>query len=190
LNEPFQLRDEPVGIHGEAEEFRELTDQDRQREAVHVADLRRLREQVGDESEFRGSGQQHDRPDEDREHRRERDRLRWITIGADERQDRRCDHRTERGIGPEDEDLRRTHDRVADQAEDRGVETGDRGETGELRVRHPLRHQQGRQYESGDHVLGQPGPLVGPEQPEAGHRCQFHPASSLVPAAGSDRSLP
>ena len=43
-------RDQPVGVDREAEELGQLADDDRQRQAVHVADLGRLGEQVGDEA--------------------------------------------------------------------------------------------------------------------------------------------
>ena len=52
------------------------------------------------------------------------------------------DHGSESGVGAEDEHSRRTEDRVADQAQDRRVQTGDRGEAGQLCVRHPLRHEE------------------------------------------------
>ena len=47
-----QLREERIGVRGEAEQLRQLPDDDRDREAVHVADLHLLREQVGDEPEL------------------------------------------------------------------------------------------------------------------------------------------
>ncbi len=52
LDERPQLVDEPVGVGGEAEQLRQLADDDRDREAVHVADLHLAREQVGDEAQL------------------------------------------------------------------------------------------------------------------------------------------
>ena len=52
---PFELVDEPVGVDGEPEQLGQLADEDRQREPVHVADLGRLGQQVGDEPELRGA---------------------------------------------------------------------------------------------------------------------------------------
>ena len=53
LDEPDRLADQAVGVDGEPEELRQLADQDRQGEAVHVADLGRLGQQVGDEARGR-----------------------------------------------------------------------------------------------------------------------------------------
>ena len=63
----------------------------------------------------------------------------------------------------------RTH-----QAEDRGVQAGDRRQAGELGVGHPLRHQQRGQDQPGDHVLGQPARPVGRERGES-RRGGAHP---------------
>ena len=71
--EPGDLPDQALGIDLEPEQLGQLADQDGQREAVHVADHRRLGDQVGDEAEPRHGPSDHHRPDDDREHRRERD---------------------------------------------------------------------------------------------------------------------
>ena len=42
VHERARLVDQAVGVSGEAEEFRQLSDQDRQCQTVHVADLRWL----------------------------------------------------------------------------------------------------------------------------------------------------
>ena len=51
LHEGLRLLDEAVRVGREAEQLRQLADEDGQGEAVHVADLRRLGQQVGDEPE-------------------------------------------------------------------------------------------------------------------------------------------
>ena len=51
-NELLDLVDEAVGVGREAEQLRQLADDDRDRQAVHVPDLHLLREQVGDEPEL------------------------------------------------------------------------------------------------------------------------------------------
>ena len=51
LDELLRLREEAVGVGREPEELGELADDDRDRQAVHVADLDLLREQVGDEAD-------------------------------------------------------------------------------------------------------------------------------------------
>ena len=124
--ERLRLRDQAVGVDREAEQLGQLADDDRQRESVHVADLGRLREQVGHEPEVGDPRDGHDHPDEQGQHRRQRDGLGRVTAGQGQRRDRRGDHRPQRGVRPEHEDARRAEDRVAEQAEDRGVETGDR----------------------------------------------------------------
>ena len=59
----------------------------------------------------------------------------------------------ERGVRAEHQHPGRPEDRVADQAEDRGVEAGDRRQPGQLGVGHALRHEQRRQHQPGDDVL-------------------------------------
>ena len=54
--------------------FGSWPDDDRDREAVHVADLDLLGEQVGDEAELPQAEPDLGEPDEDREHARQRDR--------------------------------------------------------------------------------------------------------------------
>ena len=159
----------PFGIDGEPEELGQLADDDRQREPVHVADLGRLRQQVRDEPEPGQPGDHHHHADHHRQHRRERDGPSGVTVGEQERGDRRRDHRAQRRVGTEHQHSGGPEDRVPDQAQDRGVEPGHRRQPGQLGVRHPLRHQQRRQDEAGDDVLGQPCPLVRPGQPQTGH---------------------
>ena len=105
---------------------------------------------------FASPGDRDDRADQQREGRRQRDRPLGILVGVEQRDERRRDHRAERRVGAEHEDLRRSEQRVRDEAEDRRVEAGDRREAGELRVGHPLRHQQRGQHEARDEVLAQP----------------------------------
>ncbi len=174
----LRLVDQAVGVDREPEQLGQLADHDGERQAVHVADLGRLGQQVGDEAEVRQPGHGHDQADEQGQHRRQCDGL--GRVAARERQggDGRRDHRPERRVRAEHEDARRPEDRVAEQAEDRGVETGDRRQPGQLGVRHPLRHEQGREHQAGDDVLGQPAALVGAEQAETGDELR-HPGRLL-----------
>ena len=169
VHEPLQLRDEAVGVDGESEELRQLPDQDRQRQTVHVADHRRLRQQVGDEAELGYSTEHHDRAHEECEHRGERDGTLRVAVGGHQGQDRRRDHRPERRVRAEDEDLRRPEDRVTDQTEDRRVKAGDRREPCQLGIGHALWHEERGQDKAGDDVLGQPGCLVGQDHPDPRH---------------------
>ena len=49
-DERARLADQAVRVDGEPEQLGQLADEDGEREAVHVPDLRRLRQQVGDEA--------------------------------------------------------------------------------------------------------------------------------------------
>ena len=104
LDERLRLGDEPVCIGREAEQLRQLADEDRQGQAVHVADLRGLGQQVGDEPETPDGPEEHQPPDHQREHRRVGDGGRRVAVRGREREHDRRDHRPERGVGPEDED--------------------------------------------------------------------------------------
>ena len=63
LGEAGRFRDESVGIDREAEQFWELADEDREGEAVHVADLGRLGQQVGHEAQLGDAGEHGHHPD-------------------------------------------------------------------------------------------------------------------------------
>ncbi len=167
LNEAGRLVDQAVGVHGESEQLRELSDQDREGETVHVADLRGLREQVGDEPEMEHPRQDRHRTDDQRERRRERDRPVGIAVGQQERGEGRGDHGPEGRIGTQDQDAGRAEHGVPEQTQDGRVQTRDRGQSRELRVRHALRHEQRRQDQARDEVLRQPRAVIGAERLEA-----------------------
>ena len=151
VDERLQLAEERVGVGREAEQLRQLPDDDRDPEAVHVADLDLFGEQVGDEAELAEAEADLDQADEDREHARQDDRRPRVS-GDQQRRDRGEDQRRDRGVGPEHQDPRGPEERVADQAGDRRVEAGDRRQAGELRVGHPLRHEDRGEHEPGDQV--------------------------------------
>ena len=109
--------------------------------------------------------ERHERAHDQREHRSERDRALRIAVGAEQRQNRRSDHRPERRVRPQHQDFRRPEHGVPDQTEDRGVEAGDRRKPGQLRIGHSLRHEQSRQNQSGDDVLREPTRPIGREHP-------------------------
>ena len=108
-----------------------------------------------------------ERPDDEREHPGERDRP--LRAARRQGQDDRRDDRPERRVGSQDEVPRRPEGRVGEQADDRRVEPGDRGQAGQLRVRHALRHEQRREDDGGDEVARQPAPLVRPDDAQARH---------------------
>ena len=125
-DELTDLVDEAVGVGGEAEELGELADDDRDAEAVHVADLHLLREQVGDEAELSEAEADLDEPDHDRHHPGQCDGLARVTAGNEQRGDRGEDQRRHRRIGTEHQHAGRPEDGVADQAGDGRVEARDR----------------------------------------------------------------
>ena len=170
LGEGDGFVDQAVGVHGEPEQLGQLTDEDGEREAVHVTDLGRLREQVGDEAEPEHAGQHGDRTHHQREGGAVRDGRLRASVRCRERDDGRRDHRAEGRVRAEHEDPGRPEQGIADQREDGRVETGDGRQPGQLGVRHPLRDQQGRDHETGDQVLAEEGRSVGPEHRQARHR--------------------
>ena len=137
------LADQPVGRDGEAAQLADLADEDREREPVHVADHRRFGQQVRDEPELGGTGRDHEDADEDRLGRGEDDGPHGVTVGRDQGEDRRGNHRAEGGVRAEDEDAGGAEHGIRNEAHDRRVEAGDRRQARELRVGHALRHEEG-----------------------------------------------
>ena len=170
VDESGELTDEVVGVDLEPEQLRQLTDEDGERQPVHVADHRRLGEQVGDEAQPRDGGEDHDRGDHDRQHRGQCHRSLGVAVGGDQRKDRGRDHRAERGVRPQDQEPRGAEDRVPEQAQDRGVQAGDRRQAGQLGVRHALGNEQRGEHHSRDEVLAQPLEPVGRDDPDPGHQ--------------------
>ena len=175
VDERTDFVDEAVRVGGEAEQLGQLPHDDGDREAVHVADLHLLGQQVGDEAELAEAEPDLDEAHEEREHPGEGDRGRGIIAGDEERRDGGEDEGPERRVGAEHQHARRAEDRVADQAGDGGVQAGDRREAGQLGVGHALRHEDGGQHYAGDDVEAQPGPLVGAQR-------RGRPAPSARPA--------
>ena len=168
LHERLQLAEERVGVGREPEQLRQLSDDDRDPEAVHVADLHLFREQVGDEPELAEAEADLDQADEDRQHARQDDRRPRVSDDQQGR-DRGEDQRRDRGVGPEHQDPRRPEERVADQAGDRRVEARDRGQAGELRIGHSLRHEDRGQHDPGDQVRASGRAGVLPDELDPGH---------------------
>ena len=178
LEERADVVDEAVGVGGEPEQLRQLADDDRDREAVHVADLHLARQQVGDEAELADAEADLDEADDQGEHAGERDRGLRV-VGGRERDDRREDQRRDRRVRPEHEHARRAEDRVAHEAPDRGVEPGDRRQPGELGVGHPLGDEDRREHETRDEVGSQPRPAVLARGAHAGHPPLDHFGTSI-----------
>ena len=137
LGEAGRFRDESVGIDREAEQFWELADEDREGEAVHVADLGRLGQQVGHEAQLGDAGEHGHHPDQQREHRGERDGTLRIPLAPDDGDDGGGDHGPERGVRPQHQDPGGAEDGVADQVQDGGVQPSDRRQARQLGIGHP-----------------------------------------------------
>ena len=110
LDERLDLVEEAVGVGGEAEELRQLADDDRDRQAVHVADLHLLREQVGDEPELPEPEPDLDEPHEDGEHPGQGDRRPGSSPPSEQRRDRRQDQRRDRRVRAEHQHARGPED--------------------------------------------------------------------------------
>ena len=91
------------------------------------------------------------------------------SLVAIKRHDRGEDQRRHRRVGPEHEHARRAEDRVADEAPDRRVQAGHRGQAGELGVGHPLGDEDRREHNPRNHIRAQPRPPVCAQSPHAGH---------------------
>ena len=94
--EPLRLGQQSVGIDGETEQLGQLPDHDGDGQPVHVADLRRLREQVRHEPETGQPGDGHQHTDEHGKQGREGDSPRRVPTGQHQGKDRGRDHRAER----------------------------------------------------------------------------------------------
>jgi hypothetical protein len=139
LDEVADLGQQPAAVDGEPEQLGELPDDDRHRDSVQVAELHRPRQQLGHEPQAREAGDQDHHPGEDRQHAGQGDGP--LRVPAGQRQDDRRDHRRQRGVGAEHHHPGRPEDRVRHQRHDGGVQPGDRGEPGRLRVAHAHRDQ-------------------------------------------------
>ena len=89
------LVDEAVGVGREAAQLGELSDDDGDGQAVHVADLDLARQQVGDEPELADTETDLDQADEDGQHPGEGDGGRRVVTRHDERGDGGEDQRAE-----------------------------------------------------------------------------------------------
>ena len=158
------LLEEAIGVDRDAEQLRQLADDDRHGQAGQVArapawTADRPRSPAGPPRPRRRSG----RPSA-RACRPARSRAPGCAAAGG---------RTAAIIGPSDEVRpqhqpgRRPEHGVGEQADDGGVEPGDRRQAGQLRVGHPLRHQQGRQHQPRHHIPRQPRRLVGAHDAQA-----------------------
>ena len=178
-SEPGRLVDQAVGVDREAEELGQLAHDDGESQAVHVADLGRLGQELGDEPELEDSGEHGDGAHHQRQQRGVGHRAVGISVGCHQWDDRRRDHGAQRGVRAEHQHPGRPEDRVPDETQDGRVEPGDGWQAGQLGVGHPLRHEQRGQDQTRDKVLAQPPGAVGPHARDARYYAEEHRIGAL-----------
>ena len=167
-DERRQLRGHRVPVDLHAGDLAQLAPDHDDRDARHVADQHRPRQQVGQRSRAQEPGQQAQGADQEREACRQRPVAGGI--GRGQRRDR--DRRHQRG------GRLRAHGQLAGRAEQRvhhersagGGQPRRRRDARDLRVGHDLGHQVGGHRHAGQHVALQPRPLVGAQDVDAGQQ--------------------
>jgi hypothetical protein len=152
----------PVTLDREAEELRELADQNRQRDAVHVAVADRLGQKLGDEAEPYHAGQDAHRAGDDRHRAGQRDGT--VRIAAGQGKDDAEDDRGQRRIRTQDEDAARPEQRIGQQRDYRRVQAVDPGHARRHRIGDAHRDQHRGQDEARHDVVPQPGRVVVEQQ--------------------------
>ncbi len=149
-----QLADQGVRLCGEPEHLRQLADEDRERQAVQIADPDRLGEELRHEPGPGQAGQHTHHPRDHRDQTAQRKRLR--RPGGRHGQNRRRDQRRHGAVGADHEDPRRTDQRIHRHRHHGCVDARDRGHARQLRVRHSLRDEQRSEHNPGDDVVTKP----------------------------------
>ena len=149
-----------------AEEARQLVGDHDQRDPGEVPEPDGLREQIGEEAEPGDGPDEQQRADHEREQPCDGDTLGRIGAGDGDHGGR--DERRERRVGAENENPRRPEHGVGEERNQGRVEAGDGRKARQLRVRHPLGHEQRREHDTGDEVAPQPLPPVGARNPDPG----------------------
>ena len=158
LDDSPRLAQGTVGGNRKAEELRNLAQQHRQRDAVHVAVADRLRQQLGNEAQTREAGRHAHDAGDDRHRGTGCDRP--LRVARRQRQDDRQNHGRERRVRTQNENAARTEDRVREQRDDGRVEPVDTGHARCLGVRDADRYEHRRHDETGDEVVPQPRRFV------------------------------
>ena len=164
--EVADIVDEPLAGRRNAEEARQLVGDHDQRDPGEVPEPDGLREQIGEEAEPGDGPDEQQRSDHEREQPCDGDTLGRIGAGDGDHGGR--DERGERRVGAEDENPRRPEHGVGEERDQGRVQAGDGWEPRQLRVGHPLGHEQRREHDAGDEVTPQPLPPVGARNPDPG----------------------
>ena len=176
---PELLEEVAVGLL-DAEQLRDLADDDREREPDDEALEHGLRDEAREEAEAAEPGEQCDHADDERERDRELHEL--VRSDGSERGDRRGRECRSRGHRPGHEVARAAEGGVEDQRRRCRVQAVDRRNAGDRGVGERLRHEHGPDRQPGDQVAAQPGALVAGCPRE--ERQPPHPDNLTGPAAG------
>ena len=167
--------DEPPSRRRDAEEARQLVGDHDERDPGEIPEPHRLREQIGEEAEARDRPDEQERSDDEGEQPGDGDAL--GRIGAGDGDHGGGDERRERRVRAEDEDPRRPEHGVGEERDEGCVQARDGREPRQLRVGHPLGHEQRREHEARDDVTPQPLPPVGARDPDPGDERPDPPAA-------------
>ena len=142
----------------DAEQLRDLADDDRQRQADDEALQHRLGDEAGEEPEPEQPGHEGEDPGDEREHAVKA--AKSSGPPRDEVGDRRGGQRGRGRHRPDDEMPGAAERGVEDQRRGRGVEPDDRRDTGDGRVGERLGHEHRPDGQAGDEIAAQPPAVV------------------------------
>ena len=179
-----------VAVGLDAEDLGDLLDGDQQRQPEHEAEQHGLREELRDPAELEDPGRDRDEAGQDRERRGQGDVL--GAPGGGELRDGRRRHDRDRRGDRHDQLARAAEQRVGEQPDRRRVEGVLGRHSGQLRVGHALRDEDGAHREPGDEVEAEPAPLVAgqprEDRPGMSRRSPCRVASSVIVGIRSSHS--
>ena len=163
-----ELRQRVGVLDRDAEQLRELPDDEDDRNAVDVAHEHGAREVVGEPADLEHPCEHEAGSDEEPEHRRQRDRI--GTAGDDDRQDRRSHQCGHRPSGPTINCRDGAEQQVGNGWEQQGVQPVHRRHAGDLGERHRRRHGERGDGDAGEQVPLRRAWSVGAEVRRDRHR--------------------
>ncbi len=172
-----QVEQRPDAVNRGPEQLRQLADQHRERNAVHVAVADGLRQQLGDETEARQSRGHAHQARHQRHHAGQRDRPH--RVACRKWQQNSEDHGCQRRIRPQHQDATGAEQRVGEQRHDGGVQSVDSRHARCHGISDSDRHQHRGQHQSRHQVTRQPCALVAREHLQA--RQPAPPAGDIGP---------
>ena len=173
--ERTDLGEEGLAGDRDAGHVLELVGDHDQGHAGHVADQDGSRQQVRDEAQPQQPGRHRHQPDEQGQRAREFGVPGRISGG--QRLDGHEGHQRGRRLGTHGQRFRRAEEYIDDQRREGGPQAGDRRQARDRRVRHDLRHQVGRDGDTGQQVTGQPGTAIAAQLSQSRDHAPFLPMS-------------